>query len=73
MSGELVRLIAEALVERPGQVRVEERGDEIALDVHPDDRGKVIGREGRTIQALRSLLAVSSRHQGRAWRLDLLE
>ena len=73
MSGDLVRLVAEALVERPGQVRVEERGDDVRLDVHPDDRGKVIGREGRTIQALRSLLAVSSRRRGRAWRHDLIE
>jgi hypothetical protein len=57
---ELIELIAKKLVERPEdvQVRVIEGDDGCAIElrVHPDDMGKVIGREGRTAKAMRTLL-----------------
>lgn len=51
-----------ALVENPDSVKVASRADEmgvlLTLDVHPSDMGKVIGREGATAKAIRTLLRV---------------
>jgi predicted RNA-binding protein YlqC (UPF0109 family) len=43
------------------------------LRVHPTDVGKVIGRQGATIQALRALLQVAAAKQGRRCTLELIE
>ena len=57
---ELVELIAKKLVDHPEEVSVRvierEDGDQLELRVHPDDMGKVIGKEGRTAKAIRTLL-----------------
>ncbi len=67
----LVRL----LVERPHQLRVQEVGSEkspvLVLHLDPEDRGRVIGRRGRTIQALRHLLEARARSQGVRYGLEL--
>jgi predicted RNA-binding protein YlqC (UPF0109 family) len=51
-----------ALVDNPDKVKVDRRVDEmgvlITLDVAPEDMGKVIGRDGATAKALRTLLRV---------------
>lgn len=51
-----------SLVDSPEAVRVASRTDDmgvlLTLDVHPDDMGKVIGREGSTAKAIRTLLRV---------------
>jgi hypothetical protein len=45
----------------------------LELSVHPDDRGRVIGRQGRTANALRTLLsAVADRHE-RSCSLEILD
>ena len=58
----LVQHIAEALVDHPTEVDVREltRGDTLVIEVrvHPDDRGKVIGRQGQTARALRTVVGV---------------
>jgi predicted RNA-binding protein YlqC (UPF0109 family) len=64
---ELVEYVARGLVEHPDQVRVSEvRQPSLTiyeLEVAPDDMGKVIGRQGRTINALRALVkAAAVRH-----------
>ncbi len=62
---ELLEYLAEGLVDDPEQVSVE-RFDEtdgsivLELAVGPDDYGKVIGRGGRTAQALRTVIAAAS-------------
>lgn len=43
------------------------------LAVDPDELGRVIGRQGRTAQALRTLLAVAGAKQGRSYELEILE
>jgi len=57
---ELVRVIAEALVDDPEQVVVTEREDEkgtiIELKVAPEDMGKVIGKQGRIAKAIRTMV-----------------
>lgn len=59
---EFVEYVVRALVENPDNVKVDRRVDEmgvlITLDVDPADMGKVIGRDGATAKALRTLLRV---------------
>ncbi|MFQ5877759.1 MAG: KH domain-containing protein [Acidobacteriota bacterium] len=69
--------VARRLVDRAEEVRaraVEEHGTTvIELEVHPDEMGRVIGRQGRTAQALRTLLAVAGARHGRSYDLEILE
>jgi len=64
---ELIEYMARALVEDPAAVSVEEHrlGDRVVLRLHvaPDDMGRVIGRQGRIAQAMRTLLRVAATHQ----------
>lgn len=55
---EIVLSMAKALVAQPDQVHAEWKEAErtVELRVAPDDRGKIIGRRGRTIDSLRILL-----------------
>ena len=61
---ELVECIAKTLVDDPEAVEVREyvRGQEIVVElrVAPDDFGKVIGKQGRTAQAMRTLVEAES-------------
>lgn len=55
----LAHVVAE-LVDNPDDVRIDEVEDDrelvLELTVHPDDLGKVIGKRGRTVRALRTLV-----------------
>ena len=57
---ELLEAMAKVLVDHPDQVRVRAiEGEEVIvleLRVHPSDPGKVIGRQGRTALAMRTIL-----------------
>ncbi len=57
---ELVETIAKALVDHPEEVRVntvdKERTLVFELSVHPDDMGKIIGKQGRIAKALRTVV-----------------
>ncbi len=59
---EFVEYVVKALVDNPDKVKVERRVDEmgvlITLDVDSNDMGKIIGRDGATAKALRTLLRV---------------
>lgn len=74
---ELIAYIAKALVDRPDQVEVREVEDEqtsvIELRVAQEDLGKVIGKQGRTARALRTLLGVASSKLRRRAVLEILE
>ncbi|MBP6889016.1 MAG: KH domain-containing protein [Candidatus Moranbacteria bacterium] len=62
MDKEFVEYVVKMLVDNPEDVKVERKIDEmgvlITLDVNPKDMGMVIGREGMTAKALRTLLRV---------------
>lgn len=59
---DLLEYIAKALVDDPDSVEVTERRDGLwELRVAEEDRGKVIGRKGRTAHAIRALLAAVAR------------
>ena len=59
---ELVEYIAKSIVEKPEEVKVTETAGEdgvnLRLEVAPEDMGKVIGKQGRIIQAIRTLVRV---------------
>ena len=77
MSKELIETIARALVDEPDHVEVHEADREDAvvyeLTVAPGDIGKVIGRQGRTIKALRTLLHAASIKSQRRAELEVME
>ena len=69
---ELVEYIAKALVEEPDEVEVTETDDgTLELHVADQDRGKVIGRKGRTAHAIRALLTAAARDEHVS--LDILD
>ena len=74
---ELVAFLARQLVDDPGQVRVDEVEREGAivyqLYVAPEDRGKVIGRQGRIARALRTIVRAGSATTGRKLLLEIVE
>jgi hypothetical protein len=74
---DLVVLLARGLVREPGRVRVHEHAEHgrtvLELSVAAGDRGRVIGREGRTAVALRTLVDALARHRGTACRLEILD
>jgi hypothetical protein len=76
-AAELVREIARALVDEPEAVEVDsvERGDStiLELSVAPQDVGKVIGKQGRTARAVRTVLGAVSVKLHRRYTLDILE
>lgn len=62
---ELVEYIARTIATHPDEVKVTEEVQDdgiivVQLEVHPDDKGKVIGRQGRVAQAMRVLLRVAA-------------
>ena len=74
---ELVEFISRALVDSPDDVEVAEIAGEqtivLELKVAKDDVGKVIGKQGRTVKAMRSILnAASSKLKKRA-DLEIIE
>ena len=74
---ELLETIVKALVDDPSTVFVteEREGDEIIfeIDCDPDDRGRVIGRKGRTIEALRALLGATGERKGQIVDVEVMD
>jgi hypothetical protein len=74
---QLVLHLARGLVREPGRVRVHEHVEHgrtvIELAVAPPDRGRVIGREGRTANALRTLLDALAERRGVSAALEILD
>ena len=74
---ELIELVARSLVDRPDEVSVSEidEGDETFYEVRvsPDDVGKLIGRQGRTVRALRTLLGAAGMKLRRRLVLEIVE
>jgi hypothetical protein len=74
---ELVEAIAKALVDYPDEVQVRAiEGEQITvfeLRVHRDDLGKVIGHQGRTSNAIRTILGAAGMKLRRRFVLEILE
>lgn len=77
MSGvrEAVEVLARALTDQPDQVRVTESQHKattlVELFVGPGDLGKVIGKQGRTAAALRTLAAAAGEREGKTVTLEI--
>ena len=74
---QLVETIAKALVDDPGQVRASEEMEEdttvIKLTVAKEDMGRIIGKEGRTAKAIRTLLNAASTKNSKKAVLKIVE
>jgi predicted RNA-binding protein YlqC (UPF0109 family) len=73
---DLLEYIIKAIVAEPDAVKItEENSDEgllFKLEVAADDKGRVIGRQGRVAQALRTLLRVKAAKEDTRVRLEIL-
>ncbi|MCH5160616.1 MAG: KH domain-containing protein [Clostridiales bacterium] len=70
---ELVKYIVTALVDNKDEVSVDEDGDVIVIKVAKDDMGKVIGKQGRIIKAIRSVVKAASIKQGKNYSVEIDE
>jgi predicted RNA-binding protein YlqC (UPF0109 family) len=73
----LVEQIAQALVDAPAEVQVNavEDGDVTVLELHvaQADRGKVIGKQGRTAKSIRTILGAASMKLKKRYALEIIE
>ena len=73
---ELVEFIAKAIVNVPDEVKVtEETGEEgitLKLEVADEDKGRVIGKQGRVAQAMRTLIRVKAAREGTRASLEIV-
>ena len=74
---ELLEFFARQLVDEPDAVRVEpvDEDGELVLRLHvaEDDRGKVIGRQGRIARALRTIVRTGAIREQRRVRLEIVD
>ncbi|WP_430882815.1 KH domain-containing protein [Fusibacter sp. JL216-2] len=75
--GELVKVIAKALVDNPESVEVSEiEGSQsviIELKVSPDDMGKVIGKQGRIAKALRTVVKAAATKENKRVVVEIIQ
>jgi hypothetical protein len=75
---EFIEYIAKHLVDHPDGVVIEEKTPEdkkvvLSLKVQADDVGKVIGKQGKTAQAMRTLLTAIAAKEGKRAILEILD
>jgi predicted RNA-binding protein YlqC (UPF0109 family) len=74
---ELIELIAKSLVDNPDNVEVSqlegEQSSIIELKVAPQDIGKVIGKQGRTAQAIRIILGAAGMKLKKRFNFEIIE
>jgi predicted RNA-binding protein YlqC (UPF0109 family) len=74
---ELVEYIVKSIVREPDQVSITEENDDgdvlvVKLEVAPEDKGRVIGKQGRVAEAIRTLLRVKAAKEETRVRLTIL-
>ncbi|MFH0909734.1 MAG: KH domain-containing protein [bacterium] len=74
---EFVQFIVRNLVDHPGDIHLAaidgEKSLVLELRCHPNDIGKVIGKNGKTIGAIRTLLSTAAARQGRRAMIEVVE
>ncbi len=69
--------VVRSIVDEPEAVRVEELEEEDAIvlqvEVAPEELGRVIGRQGRTVRSLRALLEVRGAETGEYYEVEIVE
>ena len=73
---DLVEYIVKSIVSEPDEVKVSEEDSDVGLliklEVSPEDKGRVIGRQGRVAEAIRTLLRVKAAKNETRVRLEIL-
>jgi len=73
---ELIEYVAKCLVDKPESVKVSESVEDgeivFRLEVDPEERGKIIGKQGRIARGLRSLLRIAALKRGTKARLEIV-
>lgn len=73
---ELIEYIVKSIVSVPEDVKVTEETNDnlvvVRLEVAADDKGRIIGRQGRVAEAMRTLLRVVATKQGIRVRLEIV-
>ncbi len=73
---ELVEFIAKSIVNEPDEVKITEETDEegirLKLQVADEDKGRIIGKQGRIAQAMRTLIRVKAAKEGTRVSLEIL-
>jgi hypothetical protein len=73
---ELVRYIAQSLVDDPGSVLVEryEKDQTVIIELHvaPDDMGKVIGKQGRIAKAIRAVVKAATAKEEKRYQVEIV-
>ena len=74
---ELIEYVVKTLVDHPEEIRIAEIVGErtivFELRCHPDDVGKVIGKSGKTVGAIRTLLSTVAARQNKRAMLEVVE
>jgi predicted RNA-binding protein YlqC (UPF0109 family) len=77
MMKELIEFIAKSLVDHPEEVKVRQNGGgsrvRIELSVTKDDMGRVIGKNGKVANSIRTLLRVAAEREDKQATLDIME
>ncbi len=77
MSRQVLEYVVPWLVDHPDEVEIgevdSERGIVLELTVHPEDTGKVIGRNGRVIRALRLLARAAGQREGENFMVEVVD
>ncbi|RKD27807.1 RNA-binding protein (KH domain) [Caminicella sporogenes DSM 14501] len=75
--GELVKIIAQALVDHPEEVQVNEiEGTQsviVELKVAPEDMGKVIGKQGRIAKAIRTVVKAAATRENKRVVVEIIQ
>lgn len=73
---QLVKFIAESLVDKPEEVQVSVKEEEesviIELTVSADDMGKVIGKQGRIAKAIRTIVKAASAQENKKYIVEIV-
>lgn len=75
---DLLEEIVKSIVDKPEEVKIEEHEDTVegtilTLSVAPEDMGKVIGKEGKIIKAIRTVIRVLAIKNGKRVTINLLD
>lgn len=73
----LLEYLAKSIVDNPDDVTVEEftsgKTVQLGLRVHPEDIGRVIGKQGRVANSMRMILRVAAAREGKKVEMDVLD
>lgn len=70
---ELVEFLVGKLVDDKSAVKVEFNGDVINITVSKEDMGKLIGKQGRTAKALRTVIKAAGAKEGKNYTVEMTE